>query len=144
MGIALIASLIYCFNGWLSLKNDELNLQDQEFQLKTKEFEFNIVLDQKRLNKYSIVDVHDGMTYLVNETTGDTWRWFRNPTEGGKPGEYDSEGWTHVNFDIEGYLVNSPEEALNANLGYIKTLNLLKVDEAKNQNQQSISNGNAK
>jgi hypothetical protein len=48
-------------------------------------------------SSYQIIVNPEGMIYLLNKSTGTTWRWFRNQEDG----EFTSEGWTPVNFRVQ-------------------------------------------
>jgi hypothetical protein len=96
--------------------------------------DYQIQLQRLQLDEYTIINDPEGMTYLLNSKTGETWRWYRNVEEG----EIESEGWTPVNFNVGGLDFSIPAECRELQMVMLEADREQKFDKARQKNTQPV------
>lgn len=123
LGILIFAGfvgwLFFQTTEWLEIRNRELSIENERIQM------------EGNRSKYTIINIPDGMTYLLNKKNGTTWRWYRNITEG----EIESEGWTPVNFNVLSYDFPDAESARQANKRLTDALREMKLGTSTKENE---------
>ena len=97
--VTMAVLILAVFVGWLFYQtyNDH---QIQTRRLHLEQAKEERLAEAETQGKYTITNDPDGMTYLLNTKTGETWRWYRNFKKG--TSEMESEGWTPVVFSVGG------------------------------------------
>ncbi|MFH1653307.1 MAG: hypothetical protein ABIE74_04540, partial [Pseudomonadota bacterium] len=84
---------------------------------------------------WTIINVPDGLTYLLNRKTGSTWRWYRNYKKG-EFAEFEEEGWTPVLFDVGLSKFTDPNNAQATLITYTNIINKIDMKNIQKKNQQ--------
>jgi len=123
---ATMAVLILAvFVGWLFYQTYD----DHQLQIRRIQMEEAKLADAEIQGKYTILNDPDGVTYLLNTKTGETWRWYRNFKNG--TSEMETEGWAPVVFSVGGFDFSNTSKAQEFNEFLLRIERESKLENAK-------------